>query len=155
MTGLSGVAIRRLKVLTDEQKAMERSLIYVSHRRASAADVADIVDISRIRNARLQVTGALIATEARFDQILEGPRGAIDELMDSIRRDRRHERVEVAQDRSVAARQFSHWTLAYSGASVFADRLIGALATGGSEKPTAHDLKRLVDFMREFARTAP
>lgn len=133
---------------------MDRFLIYVSRRLATDADIRDIVEISRARNARLQVTGALIATEARFAQVLEGSRGAVDELMDSIHRDPRHERVEVVQDRSSNERQFPDWTMAYSGGAVFAERLIGALATESAERPDAQHLRRLVAFMRAFARTA-
>ncbi|WP_311276037.1 BLUF domain-containing protein [Methylobacterium sp. WCS2018Hpa-22] len=130
-------------------------MLYVSRRRATDADIVNIVDAARARNARLQVTGALIATDARFAQILEGSQAAIDELMDSIRRDRRHEHVDVVQDRQTAKREFSIWSMAYSGRSVFAESLIGALATNGSDELDDRHLKRLQDFMREFARTSP
>ena len=63
---------------------MERSLLYVSRRLATADDVQDIVAVSRARNAQWQVTGALIASRGRFAQILEGQRSAVDALMDSI-----------------------------------------------------------------------
>lgn len=53
---------------------MEGTLLYVSRRTSSDADVRDIVETSRSRNARLHVTGALVASRSRFAQILEGPR---------------------------------------------------------------------------------
>ena len=134
---------------------MERSLLYISRRRATDGDIVNIVDAARARNARLQVTGALIATDARFAQILEGSHAAVDELMDSIRRDRRHEHVDVVQDRQTGKREFPIWSMAYSGRSVFAESLIGALATNGSDELEDRHLKRLQDFMREFARTSP
>ncbi len=60
---------------------MEGSLLYVSRRLANPADIRDIVETSRVRNARLQVTGALVASRNRFAQILRGPRAALDALM--------------------------------------------------------------------------
>jgi hypothetical protein len=134
---------------------MERSLLYVSRRQATEADIRDIVETARVRNARLQVTGALIATDTHFAQVLEGSRAAINELMDSILRDRRHEQIDVVQDRQADQRGFPTWSMAYSGRSVFAESLIGALATRGSEEPEGRHLRRLQDFMREFARTSP
>ena len=131
---------------------MERSFLYVSRRQATEADIRDIVDAAHVRNVRLNVTGALIATDGRFAQILEGSRAAIDELMESIRRDRRHTQVHVVQDRDAPRRDFADWSIAYSGGSLFVDGLIGALATGSRPEPDRHYLRRLLAFMREFAR---
>ena len=133
---------------------MERSLLYISRRRATDGDIVNIVDAARARNARLQITGALIATDARFAQILEGSYAAIDELMDSIRRDQRHVQVDVVQDRQDDKRVFPIWSMAYSGRSVFAESLIDTLSGRGSDEHEGRHLKRLQDFMREFARTS-
>ena len=131
---------------------MEGSLLYVSQRMASDTDVDDIVAVSRARNARLQVTGALITSPGRFAQILEGPRAAVDELMDSIRRDRRHAEVEVLLYDAIDGRRFPDWSLAYSGASVFVDGLIRILVERTSPQPDPHHLRRLIDVMRGFAQ---
>ncbi|MGU3340708.1 BLUF domain-containing protein [Methylobacterium mesophilicum] len=85
---------------------MERSLLYVSRRLATPADVRDIVEASRSRNARLEVTGALVASRSRFAQILEGPRPGVEVLMDSIRSDPRHTGVEVLLFDDIERRRF-------------------------------------------------
>lgn len=132
---------------------MEGSLLYVSQRLASDGDVDDIVAVARARNAQLQVTGALITSPGRFAQILEGPRAAVDRLMDSIRRDRRHADVEILLYDDIDRRRFPDWSLAYSGASVFVDGLIKTLAERTSPQPDPHHLRRLVDVMQGFAQT--
>jgi hypothetical protein len=134
---------------------MDVSLLYVSRRVATDADVRDIVEMSRARNDRLQVTGALVASPGRFAQILEGPRAAVDALMDSIRRDRRHTGVEVLLHGDIERRRFPGWTLAYSGTAQFVDGLIGALAEHTAPEPPSSDLRRLIQAIEEFARARP
>lgn len=134
---------------------MEGSLLYVSRRLATPADISDIVETSRVRNARLQVTGALVASRSRFAQILEGPRAAVDALMDSIRRDRRHTEVEVVLYADIERRRFPEWTLAYSGTSVFVDGLIEALAKRADTRGYAGDVQRLVQAIEGLSRARP
>ncbi|MGU3468139.1 BLUF domain-containing protein [Methylobacterium sp. C33D] len=131
---------------------MDGSLLYVSRRLATPADVRDIVEASRPRNGRLQVTGALVASRSRFAQILEGPRPGVDALMDSIRRDGRHAGVEVLLYDDIARRRFPDWTLAYSGASVYVDGLIRAVTERAQARPHPADVHRLVRGIEDLAR---
>ncbi|MGU3663986.1 BLUF domain-containing protein [Methylobacterium sp. A49B] len=131
---------------------MDGSLLYVSRRVSSDADVRDIVATSRARNAGLRITGALVASRSRFAQILEGPRSGVDALMDSIRRDPRHTGVEVLVYDDIDGRRFADWTLAYSGASVYVDGLIGALTERATPEPHRADLHRLIQAIEELAR---
>lgn len=120
---------------------MVYSLLYVSQSLLTAShenvEVQDILSRSRPRNLRLSVTGALVFTQARFAQVLEGPMPALDELMASIRRDRRHRDVEVVFLDNLPKRRFTDWSLAYSGPSIYIDRHIKPLLqpdTGELEK---------------------
>lgn len=131
---------------------MDGSLLYVSRRLCTDAEIADIVGVSRVRNARLGVSGALIASQIRFAQFLEGPRAGIEALMDSIRRDRRHDTIDVVLDAEDERRRFSGWALAYSGSSVFIDGLIAAVADRVTPRPRPDDLQRLIRAMQEFAQ---
>ncbi|GJE04473.1 BLUF domain-containing protein [Methylobacterium isbiliense] len=134
---------------------MDASLLYVSRRAATDADIRDIVAASRARNAVLGVTGALVASRGRFAQVLEGPRAAVDALMDSVRRDRRHAGVEVLLYDDIDRRRFPDWTLAYCGGAQFVDGLIAALAERNAARPDPADLHRLVRAIEEFARARP
>lgn len=131
---------------------MEGSLLYVSRRTSSDADVRYIVETSQSRNAGLLVTGALVASRSRFAQILEGPRPGVDALMDSIQRDPRHTDVEVLVYDDIDRRHFADWTLAYSGASVYVDGLIGALTERATPQPHRADVHRLIQAIEQLAR---
>jgi hypothetical protein len=104
------------------------SLCYVSRALLPSAEaksaVADIVDVSRERNGRLKVTGALLFTGAHFAQVLEGSRAAVRELMLSIERDARHTDVTIVREGLAETRAFGAWTLAYAGPSTFIDSSI-------------------------------
>lgn len=101
---------------------MVYALLYISRSRVNGlegpATARRIVEVSRPRNAALDVTGALIFAESHFAQILEGPRPAVEELMQSILRDPRHHHVEILQEGFVPLRRFPRWSLAYSGPSI-------------------------------------
>ncbi|SDA28981.1 Sensors of blue-light using FAD [Methylobacterium sp. UNC378MF] len=131
---------------------MDGSLLYVSRRTSSDAEVRNIVETSLARNARLRVTGALVVSRGRFAQILEGPRTGVDTLMASIRRDPRHAGVEVLLYDDIERRRFAEWTLAYSGASVYVDGLIGALTERTTPLPHPGDVHRLIHAIEELAR---
>jgi hypothetical protein len=129
---------------------MECSLLYVSRRPATTDDIAAIVQVSRARNASLDVTGALVASRNWFAQILEGPGDSIDELMASISCDERHSDMEILVYSDIAERQFGDWALAYNGSSYFVDQLIEVLAVRTSATPVPYHLKRLVQGIVEF-----
>ena len=132
------------------------SLLYVSQVLLPHADrvgeIARIVEVSRSRNAALQVTGALIATYRFFAQILEGPPDAIEALMNSIRCDKRHRAVTVVREETLAGRRFPDWSMAYSGAAGYVDRTIGPLIGPSCDPRPVPDTDRLVRLIREFTR---
>jgi hypothetical protein len=130
------------------------SLLYLSRAlvRGDAADaaVAEIVRVSRERNRRLDVTGALLFSGGHFAQILEGGKAGVDELMRSILRDPRHCAIAVVQQGEAAARRFPDWSLAYAGRSTFVDReLEGALGAGPAAAPGRAG--RILTMLTEFA----
>lgn len=129
------------------------SLLYVSSRRlqpdAGVHDVDDIVTISRERNRSLRITGALVATPTHFAQILEGPAPAIDELMTSIHRDRRHYDIIVTPMEEKPRREFHRWSLAYHGDSTYVSGLFAAVLTapGFALNDKAGDLRSLMSLL--------
>lgn len=128
--------------------------IYVSHSRLAVAEannqVTDIVQISRIRNNQLNVTGALIFTGRRFGQLIEGPPASIASLKSSIISDPRHDKVTTIFAGARARRQFAGWSLVYSGGSRYMAKLLNdvALEQSGQSKEVENVIFRIFE---EFA----
>lgn len=133
------------------------SLLYVSRSLVTGQTgeiaVADIVGIARQRNAELVVCGALLFTGARFAQVLEGSRAAVEELMTSINRDPRHTDIVIIQAGEISRPRFAKWALAYSGPSIFVSRTVARaldeIATHGCEAKGEGLLKMLEEFPGE------
>ncbi|HEY7810256.1 MAG TPA: BLUF domain-containing protein [Allosphingosinicella sp.] len=140
---------------------MLKTLLYVSESRLrlprDAPQVGDIVEVARVRNAALCVTGALVFTQASFAQILEGPATGVDELMVSIRRDPRHRKVTVLHEAQLAGgRRFPDWSMAYSGPSLYVERHIRPLLDAEAETPEAlAAAQRLLRLVEELTLHAP
>ena len=132
------------------------SLIYVSRKTLpapkNAEAINDILLVSRERNKLLQVTGALFSASNTFAQFIEGPKLAIDQLMESISRDARHRDVKVVSVKDDVPRKFPDWTMAYSGDEHYMDRHISRLfeaLPGGLFK---EQLAQLEALMVEFGK---
>ena len=76
-------------------------------------DLDELLSDARERNRRFAVTGMLVHEGDRFFQWLEGPSEALDTLWTSIRRDPRHEDVELLGEGVTPARLFNDWDLRY------------------------------------------
>ena len=107
-----------------------------------------IVLVAQSRNASLGITGALIATDVHFVQLLEGDPDAIAEVMVSISRDPRHTDVQVIQDCAIERRRFPKWSMAYSGLASYVAHYVEPLLTETSADrypDNARQLTRLMD----------
>lgn len=92
-------------------------LIYLSElsEQARALDVGTIVKQSRINNAKLGITGILIFDGHRFCQCLEGDRDKVQQLLNTIMADPRHQHLIIShQDFSEEGRVFGSWSMAYA-----------------------------------------
>jgi hypothetical protein len=90
-----------------------KSLTYTSFARLdlAAADLEAIHRTARDVNAIEGITGLLIFNGTHFLQIVEGAEQAIDELVERLRRDRRHTGFEVRDERLVDERSFPDWSM--------------------------------------------
>lgn len=77
----------------------------------AAAEVHDILRVSRTNNALSQVTGMLLFAEGSFFQVLEGAPAAVDATFARVAKDRRHSRVTTIIREPIARRSFSEWTM--------------------------------------------
>ena len=132
------------------------SLIYVSRKPLpnswSAADVENILLVSRERNKVLLVTGALFSTSKTFAQFIEGPESSVHQLINSIRHDARHRDVKVMSVKNKRQRKFAAWTMAYSGDEFYIDKYIGRLLDVLPPSSFAERVEQLEDLMEEFGK---
>ncbi|MFF8801134.1 MULTISPECIES: BLUF domain-containing protein [unclassified Methylobacterium] len=112
-------------------------LVYYSRNRVAGAPAAmdetirGILAASRVNNARVGVTGALMFNAGCFAQVLEGPSEAVETTFERIQQDERHGEVSLLALEPVEERLFTDWSMAYVGASQ-ADAARYAALTGGS-----------------------
>ena len=98
-------------------------LVYYSRNRAAGAPAAmdetirGILAVSRVNNARVGVTGALMFNAGCFAQVLEGPSEAVETTFERIQQDERHGEVSLLALEPVEERLFTDWSMAYVGAS--------------------------------------
>ncbi len=91
------------------------SLLYVSSATHlfSDAELVELLDQSREKNARLGITGMLLYKDGNFMQALEGPEGAVLELYSTIQDDARHHHVLELLRRQVEEREFASWSMGF------------------------------------------
>ncbi|MGN6357210.1 MAG: BLUF domain-containing protein [Novosphingobium sp.] len=109
-------------------------------------ELGPLVEVSRRRNAALEVTGALIFTGSHFAQYLEGPAEAVAAIRASIERDPRHAEIRTARTEPCGERRFGGWTLAYANHAEPFDRLIAVART--MRGPAGQEL--LLEMIRRF-----
>ncbi|MDJ0839465.1 MAG: BLUF domain-containing protein [Acidobacteriota bacterium] len=67
----------------------------------------------RERNAALDITGMLLASDGYFMQLLEGSRHKVLDLYDRIARDRRHHDLFILDEGEVSRRYFPDWAMGF------------------------------------------
>ena len=77
----------------------------------TSSDLEDIHRVARSSNAFQGISGLLIFNGVHFLQVIEGPPEAIDELVERLRRDPRHQGFEVRDEREASERSFPSWTM--------------------------------------------
>jgi hypothetical protein len=75
------------------------------------ATVAEILVVSQANNARLEVTGLLLAHQGWFVQTLEGPRRNVSAVFSAIGRDLRHAQLELLAGGAASTRLFGRWSM--------------------------------------------
>ena len=98
-----------------ETKALHR-LIYCSRAQPvtiadPSATVRDILDVSQALNLRDGLTGALLASDGWFLQVLEGPLKPLRATFARIRADQRHSEIKIVQSGPIPGRTFPQWAM--------------------------------------------
>jgi hypothetical protein len=90
-------------------------MVYTSaaRRMMDPQELGQILSTARRNNGRLGVSGILLYEGGSFLQVLEGDEPVVRELFQTIARDERHFRVKVIEERPIAERSFSAWTMGF------------------------------------------
>ncbi len=73
--------------------------------------VKDIIERSWTANEKNNITGALLATQSHFLQVLEGEFSEVNETFFRIANDPRHEKIELISFGPAASRLFDGWVM--------------------------------------------
>ncbi|WP_242096918.1 MULTISPECIES: BLUF domain-containing protein [unclassified Sphingomonas] len=92
-----------------------KRLLYISTTRTPLDDTTleSILTASRRNNARVGVTGMLVAGGRRFLQALEGEESAVDTVYARIARDERHHAIVLLSQDRIETRSFEAWSMGY------------------------------------------
>ena len=74
-------------------------------------ELAQILAVSRQNNARDEVTGALLYSDGKVLQAIEGPETALDDTFERVRADPRHKGVVMLYRGTAEERSFPDWTM--------------------------------------------
>jgi hypothetical protein len=116
-------------------------LVYYSRNRvtggpeAFAKALTSILATSRLNNARVGVTGALMFNSGCFAQVLEGPRSAIEDIFERVKLDERHSEVSLLTLDPSPTRAFKGWAMGFVGSSVTDAARYGGLAQNRGFNP--------------------
>lgn len=121
------------------------------------AELGELFSSARSNNKRAGVTGALLLTDDRFVQTLEGDERTVQALYARIKTDSRHESVELLESGHVAGRVFARWAMARVGGEVGEpdirliahEKGISPAAPRGDETP---EQEGILKVMRDAAR---
>ncbi|MBU2972323.1 BLUF domain-containing protein [Pseudoalteromonas sp. C2R02] len=78
-----------------------------------AEDIDNILQKSRINNAKKHVTGLLCFNRNFFLQCLEGSRTEVNKIYHRILNDPRHNNITLLNYEDITEREFSNWDMAY------------------------------------------
>lgn len=101
--------------------------ISVSRKGFSELELKDLLEKSRLKNHKNDVTGMLIYCGREFMQILEGEENVVKDLFQTISTDSRHNGIEVFYQGSIENRAFIDWSMAFSSIdeNVFGEHVMG------------------------------
>lgn len=76
-------------------------------------DIFNILQKARDSNSKKGITGCLLFHDNKFIQILQGDKKNLQNLIEEIKKDVRHNSVMVLAENKIANRVFDKWSMAY------------------------------------------
>lgn len=117
--------------------------------------VQDILKVAQPNNARMDVTGLLIAHQGWFIQALEGPRRNVSMIFAAIGRDLRHAQLELLDGGPAKARLFSRWSMCAHTIAPEAAPILRALELAPDFDPFQIDGAKALKLMTAVSKAAP
>ncbi|MFZ4405790.1 MAG: BLUF domain-containing protein [Paracraurococcus sp.] len=124
------------------------------------AEITAILDVARTKNRAAGITGALLFSGGCFAQVLEGPRGAVEDIFETIQNDERHRDVTILHLHPIETRSFPSWSMAYAGTTEGMQERLAATAVLASPDaiqagaPGQSFLDVLSDYIRRDEKVA-
>jgi hypothetical protein len=116
------------------------------------ATVNDILATARLKNTAINLTGALLFTEGRFVQVLEGEESDVQSTFGRISLDPRHTNVEILSAQFSDRRRFKEWSMAFVGDNECLQVHFAGAPLAALGKRPAGDA--LLDFMLELVQSS-
>lgn len=90
------------------------SLVYISRESApmTREELLALLAQSRPKNQSRNITGLLVHKAGHFLQVLEGPKEAVESLMEVIAADPRHRKISILVRDTIPERRFGNWSMA-------------------------------------------
>jgi hypothetical protein len=133
-------------------------ILYVSRTDVGGQDfdklTEQIVDVSARNNARVGVTGLLVAFDGWFLQALEGSRKEISTTFTRIARDSRHSVLDIITAGPIDARLFGRWSMSARTITPAAAPVLDILGAKGGMDPRELDGAGALRLMLTVARVS-
>jgi hypothetical protein len=99
----------------DESADSLYTLSYASTETAplGTAGLLGLLNQARAFNVEHDITGLLLHREDSFLQVIEGRKSDVLDLYERIKRDPRHQRVEILFEEPIEEREYSDWQMAF------------------------------------------
>ncbi|CAM5185557.1 hypothetical protein ARD30_21625 [Bosea thiooxidans] len=131
-------------------------LVYASESRLvdanRRAELDRILASARRLNEQNGITGFLLATDAAFAQVLEGPPDNVTATYGRIVMDQRHAALRVLAEEPIAARSFSGWAMGIAERSETTSFIFGLYGVTPEQDLQDQPADVLVDLARELAQ---
>jgi hypothetical protein len=104
-------------VLTPVEQMVAAVYVSSASRPLREEEILEILHVARLNNEKLDITGMLLYRGGNFLQVLEGPSGAVDTVLQKIKRDPRHQGIILMSRKKIEERLFGDWRMAFRNMS--------------------------------------
>lgn len=127
-------------------------LIYTSeHPALDYSDLDEVLRVARVNNVRDNITGALVVSEDRFLQLLEGERRVVSDCFLRISQDTRHQHLQIVTSGEATDRLFGEWSMHRIETGAVKDEIMRQYAVSDAFDPSEMSVAAIEDMLRTLA----